>query len=141
MQRGSMRTKTVRCAIGIALVTFLTTTSLWGQAFSSIRGIITDPSGATVPNAKVTLTNSATGAERTTEAGATGEYDFAQVPPGPYFLTVEVSGFKKYEANNLHLEVNNPATLNIRLEVGRMSETVAVSSETPLLNTVDASIG
>ena len=56
-------------------------------------------------------------------------------------MTVEAPGFKKYEAKNLQLQVNTPATLNVALEVGEMAETIAVSGETPLLNTVDASIG
>jgi len=73
--------------------------------------------------------------------GSSGEYEFQQVPPRPYLLTVEAPGFKKYEAKNLQLQVDTPATLNVALEVGEMAETIAVSGETPLLNTVDASIG
>jgi hypothetical protein len=102
---------------------------------------VTDPSGATVPNAQATLTNAATGLERRAASNGGGEYEMLQLPPGPYRLTVEAPGFKKYEASNLQLQVNTPATVNVSLEIGGTSETVAVTEETPLLNTVDASIG
>jgi hypothetical protein len=87
------------------------------------------------------LTNTGTGTPREAVTNSSGDYEFLQVAPGAYQLTVESAGFKKYEANNLQLQVNSPATLNVVLEIGRTSETVAVTSETPLLNTVDASIG
>ena len=114
---------------------------LWGQAVTSIRGNVTDQSGGAVPNAKVVLTNTATGTPRQASTNTSGDYEFLQVAPGSYQLTVESAGFKKYEASNVQLQVNSPATLNVVLEIGRTSETVAVTSETPLLNTVDASIG
>src|SRR5579875_224945 len=119
----------------------MSTTVLWSQADTSIRGNITDPSGGAVPKASVTLTNSDTGAQRQMIATGTGEYEFLQVTPGPYRLFIDAPGFKKFEATGLKLDVNNPATLNVRLELGTTSETVAVSEQTPLLNTVDASIG
>jgi Carboxypeptidase regulatory-like domain len=124
-----------------SLLILLSASTVWGQADTSIRGVVTDPSGATVPNAQATLTNAATGLERRATSNAGGEYEMLQLPPGPYRLAVEAPGFKKYEASNLQLLVNTPATVNVTLEIGRASETVAVTSETPLLNTVDASIG
>jgi Carboxypeptidase regulatory-like domain/TonB dependent receptor len=113
----------------------------WGQADTSIRGVVTDPSGASIPKAQVTLTNTATGSERHAESNGSGAYELLQLSPGPYRLTVEAPGFKKYEATNLQLLVNSPATLNVALQIGGTSETISVTGETPLLNTVDASIG
>jgi hypothetical protein len=81
-----------------------------------------------VPKAQLSLTNSATGLERKTVSRDSGEYEFLQVPPGPYRLSAEATGFKKYEANNLRLEVSNPATVNIVLEVGGTTEVVAVTA-------------
>ncbi len=115
--------------------------SLWGQADTSIRGTITDQSGAAVPKAQLTLTRTSTGTARTGVSSAVGEYEFQQVTPGSYTLSVEAPGFKKYDASNLQLQVNSPATLNIVLQVGGTNQTVAVTAETPLLNTTDASIG
>lgn len=123
------------------LLTFLSVSTVWGQADTSIRGVVTDPSGATVPNAQATLTNTATGLERRAASNGSGEYEMRQLPPGAYQLTIEAPGFKKYEASNLQLQVNSPATVNVALELGGTSETVAVTGETPLLNTVDASLG
>lgn len=134
-----------RCSLAhiICVVAFsgLSAALLWGQADTSIRGTILDQSGATVPNAKVTLTNTATGMQRVGTPNNAGEYEFLQVTPGPYTLAVEAPGFKKYEASNVQLQVNNPATVNVVLQVGGTSETISVTGETPLLNTVDASIG
>ncbi|MBV9301448.1 MAG: TonB-dependent receptor [Acidobacteriaceae bacterium] len=119
----------------------LSVSPLWGQAETSLRGVITDPSGASVPIAQVTLANPATGLERHSSSNAKGEYEMLQLPPGTYRLTVEASGFKKYEVTDLQLQVNSPATVNAALQVGGTTETVEVTGEAALLNTVDASIG
>ncbi len=127
----------VLCVLAIAV---LCAATVWGQS-TSLRGAVTDQSGAIVPKAQITLSNIATGLERKTTASGAGAYEFLQLVPGPYRLSVEASGFKKYEANDLRLEVNNPATVNVVLEVGGTTEVVAVTAEAPMLNTVDASIG
>jgi len=114
---------------------------LWSQANTSIRGTVTDQTGGAVPKAQITLTNTATGAARSGVSSAVGEYEFEQVVPGSYTLAVEAAGFKRYEATNLQLEVNNPATVNVSLQVGGTNQVVAVTAETPILNTTDASIG
>ena len=112
-----------------------------GQATSSLRGNVTDPSGAAVANATVMAKDATINVERTATTGAHGDYSFASLPPGKYTLTVESSGFARYEQSNLQLLVNTPATVNIQLKLGSMSQTVAVTSEAPVLNSVDASIG
>jgi len=116
----------------------LLSAALWGQANTSLRGIITDQSSSVVPKAQVSLINTATGLERKTTSRGSGDYEFLQVVPGLYRVVVEASGFKRYEANDLQLQVNNPATVNIVLEVGGTTQTVAVTAEAPLLNTTDA---
>jgi len=135
-----MRRLLVRFCV-FSCVVFVTCVLMFGQADTSIRGTVTDPSGASIPNAQVTVANTATGLERHTATSSSGEYELLQIPPGPYRLTVEAQGFKKYEATNVQLQVNSPATVNVALEIGGTSETVAVTGETPLLNTVNASIG
>lgn len=125
----------------VSAVSFLGFTLAWGQANSSLRGAITDPTGAVIPAAAATIVNSATGAERHASANHGGEYEFLQVTPGTYKLIVEAPGFKTYEANNVQLEVNSPATVNVSLEIGGTSQTVFVTEQTPLINSVDASIG
>lgn len=115
--------------------------SAWGQATTSVRGTVTDPSGSVVAGAAVVLANSESKTERTAKTGGQGEYQFLFVPPGAYTLTVSASGFQRYEQTSLALLVNTPATVNVQLQLGKASEVVTVTSEAPALNLVDASIG
>ena len=112
-----------------------------GQATTSLRGTVTDPSAAAIPNATVHLVSAQTGIERTASTGPEGNYEFLQVPPGTYRLIVEAPGFRKLERENVQLLVNTPATINVQLEVGRVTEIVSVRAEAPLLNMTDASLG
>jgi hypothetical protein len=114
---------------------------LRGQATTSVRGTVTDPSAAAIPNATVRLVSGETGIERTTNSGLEGDYVFSQVLPGTYRLIVEAPGFRKLERENVQLLVNSPATINVELEVGRATEIISVSAEAPVLNTTDASLG
>src|ERR1700731_4858311 len=115
--------------------------STWGQATTSVRGTIVDPSGKAVAGAVVVLANSESKIERTTTTEEQGEYQFLLVPPGTYRLSVTAPGFRRYEQTDLQLLVNTPTTANVQLTIGGASETVTVSSEAPALNLVDASIG
>src|SRR5258707_4198092 len=115
--------------------------SVWGQATTSVRGTVVDPSGKAVAGASVVLANSESKTERTTTTGEQGEYQFLFVPPGTYKLAVTASGFRRYEQTDLQLLVNTPATANVQLTLGGTSETVTVTSEAPAINLVDASIG
>src|ERR1700736_2198216 len=115
--------------------------STWGQATTSVRGTVVDPSGKAVPGASVVLANFESKTERTTTTGEQGEYQFLFVPPGTYRLSVTASGFRRYEETNLQLLVNTPATANVQLKIGGTNETVTVTSEAPAINMVDASLG
>ena len=112
-----------------------------GQATTSLRGTITDPTGSTVAGAKVLLANSESKTERTATTGGQGEYQFLLIPPGTYTLNVMAAGFRGYEQKSLELLVNTPATANVQLKVGAAAEVVTVTSEAPALNLVDASVG
>jgi hypothetical protein len=115
--------------------------STWGQATTSVRGTVVDPSGKAVPGASVVLANFESKTERTTTTGEQGEYQFLFVPPGTYRLAVTASGFRRYEETDLQLLVNTPATANVQLKIGGTNETVTVTSEAPAINMVDASLG
>ncbi|MGC4049387.1 MAG: carboxypeptidase-like regulatory domain-containing protein [Paludibaculum sp.] len=115
--------------------------TMWGQATSQVSGVITDSSGAVVPNAVADLENIDTSAKRSATSDASGSYSFLQVTPGKYRITVKANGFRTATVNGVQLLVNNPATVNVKLEVGQITETVAVIAETENLNTIDASIG
>ncbi len=114
---------------------------LMAQATTQVGGVVTDQSGAVVPNANIDLENLDTGLKRSTVSDSAGAYSFLQVIPGNYQIKAAASGFRNLTIANIRLLVNNPATVNVRLEVGQVTETVAVSAEALQVNTVDASIG
>ena len=128
---------------GISALAFLLLHSLavYGQSTASLRGVIADPSGASVPEAVVTLTNVATGFKRQVVTGADGVYQFLQTPPGAYQVSVEKPGFATATRASVQLLVNTPATLDLQLSVGARTESVSVTAEAAAINTVDASIG
>ena len=94
-----------------------------------ISGQVLDPSAAAVPHAVVTATNAATNLSLTTSTGADGHYVLAQAPFGRYTLTCEAPGFRKFTRSGISLNVGDKATVNIRLEVGDVAESVTVTAE------------
>ncbi len=114
----------------------------YGQALTSLTGTVTDPSGAVIPAAKLTLVNVDTGAQREDAADSQGRYTFAQVQPGRYRLVAKAPGFNDITVNDIRLLVNSPATIPIVFEkIGTVATTVSVASEAIQVNTEDASIG
>ena len=101
------------------LVLFVLNTLIWAQSSTtSVRGTVTDKSGAAVANAKVTISNPAQAIERTMNSGDAGQYEFVQLPPGTYHLSVEAAGFRRFEHKNVQLLVSNPSHADVTLEVG-----------------------
>ncbi|MBZ5571690.1 MAG: carboxypeptidase-like regulatory domain-containing protein [Acidobacteriia bacterium] len=118
------------------------TNSAFSQSSStSLRGTVVDPSGSMVAGATVILENAESNLRRTVTSGTQGEYQFVALPPGTYVLTVTATGFERYQQAGLQLLVSTPATANVHLRVGGTTEVVTVTSEAPVLNTVDASLG
>lgn len=124
----------------VALLACLAPFSL-AQSNSQLNGIVSDPSGATVAGATITLTDSATGLERSTTTGASGLYQFLDVPPGTYQLQAIAKGFAHFSASNVALVVKTPSTINIKLQLAGAAETVNVEDIAPLINRSDASLG
>lgn len=114
----------------------------WTQTgTSSLHGKVLDSSRAVIAGARVTVANEAQAISRDTTTSSTGEFEFLALPPGTYVLTVEKSGFKKYEQKNLQLLVNLPNSVTILLQVGAATTEIEVSGEAPVINTEDASMG
>src|ERR1700691_6018654 len=111
------------------------------QSTSQLNGSVTDPSGASVSGAKITLTNPANGLQRNATSNATGLYQFLDVPPGDYRLDATATGFAPYLVPKVPLVVSTPSTILIRLQVAGVAQTVNVEAETPLINRTDASLG
>jgi hypothetical protein len=112
----------------------------YSQAVSSLRGTVTDASGAVLPGASVVLVSDERGFQESHVTDANGNYVFPQVPPGTYDLKVSASHFAPYQAR-VTLLVQQPSNLNIKLKVNAISEQVEVTDQAPVLNTTDASIG
>jgi len=108
---------------------------------TSLRGTVTDETGAVIVGANVKISNSQTNFERSTTSGSTGQYEFLALPPSVYTLTVDKEGFRKYVQTNLQLLVNSPATQDVSLHVGSTTQMVEVSAQAVALNTSDASLG
>ena len=123
-----------------ALLTLLTALAA-AQSTSQLNGSVTDPSGAAVSGAGITLTETATAFQRTTTSNASGLYQFLEVPPGDYRLDVKAKGFAQYVAAKVTLVVKTPSTVDIKLQVASETTQVNVEGEAPLINRTDASLG
>jgi hypothetical protein len=99
------------------------------QDTASLTGTIRDNTGAVIPDASVTLKNSATGIARDLKTNSAGEYVAAAVPPGQYNLTVSVAGFRKYQADGVILRVAQNARIDVTMRVGNTHEEVTVHGE------------
>ena len=115
---------------------------LWAQrgTTGAISGAVTDPSGAVVPSAKVTATNTATGVASSVSTNATGFYSITNLEPGPYSLDVAVTGFETFEQTGIVLQVGGDLTVNASLKVGASTEKVTVTGQAPLVNTRDQTL-
>ena len=118
-----------------------TVISLGQTGTTSVRGTVTDKTGAAIAGASVTLSNNGQQLQRHSQTDNSGTYNFLALPPGSYTLTVEKAGFAKFEQPNLQLLVDVAVTTNVKLNVGTATETVEVSAATETVNTTDASLG
>jgi hypothetical protein len=110
--------------------------SVFGQGTTSrITGTVTDNLGAAVSGATVTLTNEGTAVSQTMETSESGTYTFDLIQPGNYSISVERQGFKKLVSTGNAVNVNQPATVNVALEVGGVSEIVTVESTAEAVQT------
>lgn len=110
----------------------------WGQGGgnAAITGTVTDPSGAVIPGAKVTVTQTATGIKRTSEANASGEFNIPSLSPAHYDITVESKAFKTYAQKDVTLLADQIFNVVVQLQIGASSETVSVEANAVSINTV-----
>ncbi len=130
----------LRMPLGFLLL--LCTHLAFSQATTSLGGRVTDTSGAVIPGANVRLTSSSRGTIRSVNTSNSGEYEFLQLAPGRYELTISSSGFATAEKTSLDLLVSQPATINVVLQVATSKAEVTVTAGIqPVLNTTDATLG
>ena len=115
--------------------------AVFGQAvYGSISGNVTDASGASVPQAKITVTDTGKGVTTTTVSNESGNYSQTHLIVGVYDVRIEASGFSAFVQKNVHVEVDAVTQVNARLTLGSVGETVNVTAEAPLLKTEKADI-
>ena len=138
--------RAARLAVPPVMILFAAALSIAGPASAqtgaaSLTGIVTDPSGASVPAATVTATNQATNVEFTGVTNEAGSYTIAAVPIGVYVVTTELTGFKTVATRPIAVEANQTVRLDVKLEIGLLEQTIEVSSETQVLQTENATVG
>ena len=138
-----MSRKSPRWCLGAALLAllFAATPNFAQTTFGSIVGTVNDASGASIADAKVTLTNVGTGDTRPSVTSADGLYQYVNLPPGQYRIDVERSGFKKEARNQITVATASTVRIDFALQLGNVSQTVEVTAQSPLLQPETSSLG
>ncbi len=125
----------------LSLLFCLATASYSQTITASLEGDVRDASGGAVANARVSVINSATNVTVRLTSGPEGRFIAPSLQPGPYSVVVEAPGFKKVDRKGIVLQVDQSARIEIRLEVGAVTETVEIRAETPLLQSSSSALG
>ncbi len=124
----------------LTLLLLLFTVSGFTQTAASIKGTVTDASGAAVVGAKITI-KSSTGIDRSTQTSATGDYDVPALPPGLYNVEVRMTGFETQLAKGVVLQVSNNTVQNFSLKVASTAEVVTVEAKAIAIETTTMTVG
>src|SRR5262245_30429024 len=126
----------------LALASIIYTGTVLAQRdLGTITGTITDPQGGVIPNAKVTITEDATGLTYEVIASQTGDYVRPLLKPGAYTVTAEAPGFRRVAQKNIVITGGDRVGVPLTLPVGEVTETVQISAEAPLLQTESTILG
>ena len=119
----------------ILALAIITATAFAQTTTAMLVGIVTDPSGAVIPNAKVTITDTNTGLAKTLTTNGEGQYFAAALPPSEYTITAEASGFQKLTKQGVRLEISQTAEVNLQLSVSGTEQVIDIGAGTVLLQT------
>ncbi|HUE22836.1 MAG TPA: carboxypeptidase regulatory-like domain-containing protein, partial [Bryobacteraceae bacterium] len=125
----------------IAVLLALLGLSLWASEGGSLLGIVTDPSGAPIPGAKVTATVTATAVKQTATTDGRGFYAFQSLPIGHYDVDVDASGFRTLRRSGVAIDVHSKVVVDVSLSIGERTETVTVSEAAAHVETADTQMG
>ena len=128
-------------ALCLSLATFFAPRLSAQTTYGSIAGTVSDVSGGAIADAEITLTNADTGEKRVQQSGPDGLYSFVNLLPGRYRIEAEKKGFKRTSQPEVVVQVQQTSSINLMLQVGDVTQTVEVTSETPLLQLDSASLG
>jgi hypothetical protein len=136
-----MRSSSLLRLVVLTVAIIFISTMAQAQYRTSIQGVVTDPTGAVVPGATLTLTNPATGEKQVRTSNDAGVYNFNALAAAPFRLEVEAKGFQKKILNNLQLIPEQANAIDVQLDLGDVGTTVNVNaSELPALDTETASV-
>jgi hypothetical protein len=124
----------VKKAVLLAVVLLLRANA-WAQSTAQISGGVTDATGAILPGVELTVTQTETGANRSAVTNETGSYVLPNLPIGPYRLEASLPGFRTYVQTGIILQVGSNPVINVRLEVGQVSETIEVQANAAMVET------
>jgi Carboxypeptidase regulatory-like domain len=134
--------KRISMCFAVALVLCaVSSPALWAQATAQISGAVRDQSGAVLPGAEVTATQTETAVARSTISNETGSYVLPNLQLGPYKLEVALPGFRTFVQTGIVLQVNSNPVINATLEVGQVSEQIEVQANAALVETQRTSVG
>ncbi len=124
----------------LALTVVVFPVHLKAQGYGSVVGTVTDATGAAVPGASVTATQTDTGRQTKVTTGGAGNFVFPTLPPAEYSLKVESKGFQAYQQKGLVLQADQSLTVNAKLSVGADTETVEVTTTPPQVDTTSGTL-
>lgn len=136
-----MRNHLRSLGIFVGVLLFLAPSLLHAQATGEITGTVVDPSGAVVPNVRVSATHTATGASRFTITGGAGTYTIPLLPVGTYSVRADAKGLKAAVAEGIKLDVSQQRKVDFTLALTGVQFTVEVNAAPPLLNTTNGQLG
>lgn len=131
---------TSRICVCLLAVFFCCRPALSQTVQGVITGTVTDPSGAAVPNATITITNAGTNVSQTTTSGADGTYRFLLVPPGAYTLSAKAANFAEIKASGIVVQASQVIPFNVKLELAKVSATIEVTEQAPLVQTATSDL-
>jgi hypothetical protein len=134
--------RTARLGLLLIVSLLVAVSPCFAQKFTgTIQGRVTDPSGAVLPNAQITVKNVATGAARTATTNSDGDYTVPELEVGTYEVRATQSSFKEAITKNVELHVASTTTVNMQMQVGSATETVSVEANTIQVATTTAAVG
>ena len=133
---------TPRSILSTIFAVALSVSTVAAQSYQGgLRGVVQDPGGSIIADARVSLVNQATSVSRATLSNSHGEYSFTAIEPATYMLVVEAPGFKKFEHKEVVIGTQEFLTLDSKMEVGAVNESIMVTAEVPLIESSNASQG
>ncbi len=135
------RTAYTRSIFVICMIFAFVSSALGQAGRGSVSGLVTDPTGAIIPGAKVVVQSQATGVKQSTVSSASGLYSFVSLAPGMYQVTATAKAFDTLVEKNIAVSVDQASTVNLALKIGSVSEVVTVNAATALVEVTNSTVG